>query len=338
MRIDPGIAAKYTRTELSGGELLVTLVGTVGEVAIAPRELAGWNVARAVAVVRPKGVTAEWLRYCFATPMVRSQISSALNTTVQATLNLTDLKKLVVPLSDPTQQRQVSEVLGALDDKIAANRRILAVADDLIRFEYDRLELSSGLTISSIAEEQKVKVEPSEIVPDGIYIGLEHIDKRFLWPTRTGRGSDVTSTKSAFVRGDTLFGKLRPYFHKVVAAPGEGVCSTDIIVIRPKCPELSTLVAAACSSDSVVAAAVQNSNGTRMPRAKWIDIADCSVPDPDSHAVERFVSLSSAVAERCFAAVAEIEVLARTRDELLPLLMDGRITVSQAADAVAAAL
>jgi type I restriction enzyme S subunit len=192
-----------------------------------------------------------------------------------------------------------------------------------------------GSTIGSIAEEQKLKVEPSQNVPDGTYIGLEHIDRRFLWPIRTGQVSDVTSTKSAFAVGDTLFGKLRPYFHKVVVAPGEGVCSTDIIVIRPKRPELSLLVAASCSSDAVVASAVQNSNGTRMPRAKWIDIADCSVPDPDSPAVERFVSLSSAVAERCLAAVAEIEVLARTRDELLPLLMNGRISVRQAADTAA---
>lgn len=50
-RISPQIAAAYPRTQLEGGELLITLVGTIGRAAIAPSELRGANVARAVAVV-----------------------------------------------------------------------------------------------------------------------------------------------------------------------------------------------------------------------------------------------------------------------------------------------
>ena len=49
--VDPAIEAAYARTRLEGGELLLTLVGTVGEAAVVPPELAGWNVARAVAVI-----------------------------------------------------------------------------------------------------------------------------------------------------------------------------------------------------------------------------------------------------------------------------------------------
>src|SRR5690606_36791412 len=45
------IASKYERPRLRGGEVLLTLVGTVGETAIVPPELAGWNTARAVAVI-----------------------------------------------------------------------------------------------------------------------------------------------------------------------------------------------------------------------------------------------------------------------------------------------
>ncbi len=76
--------------------------------------------------------------------------------------------------------------------------------------------------------------------------------------------------------------------------------------------------------------AVQNSNGTRMPRAKWVDIADFSVPDPGLEETKAFVDFVDAVRLRCLAAVRENAVLATARDELLPLLMDGRITVKEA--------
>ncbi len=51
LRVAPEIASQYRRTRLRGGELLLTLVGTVGEAAIAPPEVKDWNTARAVAVV-----------------------------------------------------------------------------------------------------------------------------------------------------------------------------------------------------------------------------------------------------------------------------------------------
>src|SRR5439155_12278068 len=43
---------EYRRTELQGGELLMTLVGNVGQCAVVPQSMAGWNTARAVAVMR----------------------------------------------------------------------------------------------------------------------------------------------------------------------------------------------------------------------------------------------------------------------------------------------
>jgi type I restriction enzyme, R subunit len=51
LRVSPEIEAAYARTRLKGSELLLTLVGTVGETAVVPDALVGWNVARAVAVI-----------------------------------------------------------------------------------------------------------------------------------------------------------------------------------------------------------------------------------------------------------------------------------------------
>ena len=49
MRVDPVIEKRHSRTRLRGGEVLLSLVGSVGMCAVAPDELEGWNTARAVA-------------------------------------------------------------------------------------------------------------------------------------------------------------------------------------------------------------------------------------------------------------------------------------------------
>jgi type I restriction enzyme S subunit len=53
MRIAPEIDYSHRRTKLHGGEIVLSLVGTTGSVAIVPDKLKGWNVARAIAVIRP---------------------------------------------------------------------------------------------------------------------------------------------------------------------------------------------------------------------------------------------------------------------------------------------
>ncbi|OFM84113.1 hypothetical protein HMPREF2651_08555 [Corynebacterium sp. HMSC063A05] len=72
-----------------------------------------------------------------------------------------------------------------------------------------------------------------------------------------------------------------------------------------------------------------------MPRAKWADLAQCEVPDPNSPDVIDFCQFGESIYQASKAAIKENQVLARTRDELLPLLMSGKITVAEAEEAVA---
>ncbi|MFY7940001.1 MAG: restriction endonuclease subunit S, partial [Burkholderiaceae bacterium] len=88
-------------------------------------DLVGWNVARAVAVIRPsKDVSAKWLTICLQSEEARQFLDGRANTTVQKTLNLGDVKRVPIPVPPEKVRWGIESMITALDDKIDLNRRI----------------------------------------------------------------------------------------------------------------------------------------------------------------------------------------------------------------------
>ena len=120
-------------------------------------------------------------------------------------------------------------------------------------------------------------VSPSDL-DDTPYIGLEHIGENTLSLVGYDVASSVTSTKSRFKRGDILFGKLRCYFRKVVRAPFDGICSTDIWVTRAKEGVDQGFLYYCMASQSFIDFADSGSEGTRMPRTTWEWVSQYKIP------------------------------------------------------------
>lgn len=106
------------------------------------------------------------------------------------------------------------------------------------------------------------------------YIGLEHIDQETLRLNSVGISSDVTSNKFRFNTNDILFGKLRPYFRKVVQPSFDGICSTDIWVFRAKKDFSQKYLFYFLANWDFVNTANGTESGTRMPRADWNFLKD----------------------------------------------------------------
>ena len=123
-------------------------------------------------------------------------------------------------------------------------------------------------TIAACAALVRDTVSPADCgqIP---YIGLEHIGEGTLQLTGLGAASKVVSPKTRFKRGDILFGKLRPYFRKVVRPQFDGICSTDIWVVRPSSGVDAGYLFYLMASQAFIEIATRGSEGTRMPRAKW---------------------------------------------------------------------
>jgi type I restriction enzyme S subunit len=123
-RISPEKHSEYRRTELAGGELLISLVGDVGRCAIVPSSMAGWNAARAVAVLRFQSESeANFVRACLLSPPFQHLMRAWSTTTVQATLNLKEIRQIPLPWPPSSMRSTIAHILGTLDHKIELNRR-----------------------------------------------------------------------------------------------------------------------------------------------------------------------------------------------------------------------
>lgn len=121
------IDARYTRTRLVGGELVISLVGSVGKTAIVPKTFAGCNLVRATGLIDIKDeILAKWVKYYIDSPQGQAYINSNVNTTVQVTLNIKSLSDMPIPLPDHAIREKIVAILSSLDDKIELNRRINA--------------------------------------------------------------------------------------------------------------------------------------------------------------------------------------------------------------------
>lgn len=159
-----------------------------------------------------------------------------------------------------------------------------------------------------------------------------------MWLQDCGTSADVSSAKSCFRSGDILFGKLRPYFHKVVTAPEAGICSTDVLVLAPKEDRFAGFALAGVSDDLVVQLATAASEGTRMPRTSWKDLSNVEIVWPGDVAAETFSNTVQSLRNHVIGCLAENKTLAETRDALLPQLMSGKLRVREAEALVEAAV
>ena len=186
----------------------------------------------------------------------------------------------------------------------------------------------SDTTLGDTCADLRETVSPDALEPDTPYIGLEHIPRRSISLKEWGAAEAVTSTKLRYKVGDILFGKIRPYFHKVGIAFTDGVASSDAIVIRANTDELRSLVLMVVSSDEFVAEASQTMReGSKMPRADWKHMIKYPVILPPPGLLADFTETVTAITDQLRNLCFQNQKLRAARDLLLPKLMSGELAV-----------
>lgn len=131
------VSRSYRRTLLRGGELLISLVGNPGEVAIASDTLKDANIARQVGLIPlDKSVNSKYVMYYLMSPQGRSQLFMRTQGAVQQVINLADIKKVPIRIITRKDQDRIASILSAYDDLIENNRRRIALLEEAARQLY----------------------------------------------------------------------------------------------------------------------------------------------------------------------------------------------------------
>jgi type I restriction enzyme, S subunit len=110
--ISPGQSAEYRRTAVNAGDLIVSVVGTIGRCFIVPPSLVGANLSRALARVQLKPtLIARFLEYCLHANSFGSFVELVPSGTDQRVLNLGDLAAYVVGVPPADEQRAITAFL-----------------------------------------------------------------------------------------------------------------------------------------------------------------------------------------------------------------------------------
>lgn len=265
-----------------------------------------------------------------------------------ASLNQDIIKRIPLRLPSISTQAQIIEVLSVYDDLIENNTRRIAILEEMARRLYDewfvhfrfpgheKAEFDGDLPrgwrtvdLGALVDDRRDAVHPDSLDPSTPYVGLEHIPRRSITLREWSEASTVQSTKLIFREDDILFGKIRPYFHKVVLASFGGVTSSDTIVLRAYSADHLAIAALCASSDAFVDYATQTSNGTKMPRADWKVLKSYPVAQPDNVLLARFNGFVLPLFATLKALNRKNANLHAQRDLLLPKLIAGEINVSE---------
>ena len=316
--------AKYIRTRLHGGELIISVVGTIGKTAIVPKSFAGCNLVRATALIDIEdALLSKWVKYYIDSPYGQSYIEQNLNTTVQPTLNIRSLEKMSIPLYDAEYMKKIVILLSSLDEKIAINREINDNLEQQVSALYqswfEDFEPSNGIcpehwsyqelsTIANIVSGKRPPIK-SEVCNQETSIPIVGA------ASIMGFTSQSNHTDKILVTG-------RVGTHGVVQRFNVPCWTSDnTLVITSPFYEFTNQILCRIDYSSM-------NRGSTQPLITQGDMKKVIVLIPDEKTLAKFEEFAGSLMAKWEANNHENIQLALLRDSLLPKLMSGEIDVS----------
>ncbi|WP_353649381.1 restriction endonuclease subunit S [Nakamurella sp. A5-74] len=276
--------------------------------------------------------------YYFRSRVGRLSIQTIVQQVAAAGIRGSDLKLLPVPKPPIAEQRAIAEVLGALDDKIAANASTSATAESLLRGHFDKLGLIDLLgTAEASPLSALIDFNPPNPTVTGenpVYLDMQNLPTSSMLASRWGQRSARGGAR--FQNGDTLLARITPClenrktgFVDFLSDGAVAIGSTEFVVMRTRVghhPSLSFFIA---TDEAFRSFAIQQMIGTSgRQRVSARDLVDYPI---FAHAdLSAFDALAEKIVPLLGSLRDESNVLATLRDTLLPELMSGRLRVKDA--------
>jgi len=298
-------------------------------------------------VLRPAtGVDSRYLFYLSATPAFSKFATRASDGTRMPRAQWTHVANYPVLLPPLSEQRAIAEVLGALDDKIEANRRVaeysrrLAIAEGI-----DCLSRFPGrlVALEQVATTVKgVSYRSEDLVPGGGWlVSLKCVGRDGSFRANGLKPFSGVAKVSQFVEeGDILVAQTdltqraevigRPIRIAKLGLIGHLVASLDFVIVRPESGLANETLFAILSQQEFRDHALGYCNGTTVlhMNSRGVPSFEFALPPPEG--IAQITSVMRPLLKRSDTAQRESQLLEQLRDTLLPKLLSGELRVRDA--------
>jgi type I restriction enzyme, S subunit len=279
----------------------------------------------------------------YSLDLMKERFRAVTRGTTQDNLSLDKLLSFPIPTPKPAIQHRIGDILSAYDDLMENCRQQIRILERMARRVYRewfyREQSASENATTTFGEICEALRHPfndhlHRLLP---LVDLSRIPQRSIAPTSSGTSGELTTSRIIFERGDTLFGAIRSYLHKVVAVHFRGVTNTSVLVLRPKQQMFRSLVAIIASDEDTIRWAASHSSGTKMPVISWDVFQSMPIPTSNAELARRLEQIVGPMLDRIALLTDQIQNLRRTRDLLFPRLLTGQIDLRTAEEQQAAA-
>ncbi len=323
---------KWMPVPLQEGDVILTSEAPLGKTAFVPSN-DPLVLGQRLFALRGKAdvIDNAYLRYWLESEVGQAQLAGRASGTTVLGIRQALLRKVEIDLPPFKAQRSVGKFLKALDDKIAANSRIIKIATHLniklvekaVTKELEHLQNLADITMGSSPKGEFLNEEG---IGEPFFQGVRDFGE--LFPSERVFAEKAVRTAQ---EGDILFAVRAP-IGEVNIAERPCVIGRGIAAIRGKQSHLGLFYLLKGHPELWE---TYQSSGTVFAGINKSDLHNAVIPVlRDSEKLEQQLT---PIHERAMHALRENQVLARTRDELLPLLMSGRITVGEAEEAAGTA-
>ena len=296
--IDASDLDKYM---LEVGDLLMSLTGNVGRVALLQKEMLPAALNQRVACLRLKTdrITKGFLFHILNSDFFEQQCIQASNGVAQKNMSTEWLKDYEIPLYSIDEQLKISEILDKARHIISSRKDELSALDDLIKARFvemfgDLKTNSKGWKIvgfKDCADIDTNMVHNFEGYEDYPHIGIDSIEKETgrLVGYRTIAEDGVISGKYLFTPKHIIYSKIRPNLNKVAMPEFDGLCSADaypILVKEGVCNReyFGYTLRSNCFLDYILAF----SNRTNLPKVNKSQVEGFTLPLPPIEVQNQF--------------------------------------------------
>ncbi len=352
-----GITGYHDEYMVEGQGVVTGRYGTLGEMYYVDGKY--WPHNTALYVTTFKGNDPKYIYYLLTClGRIRTSDKSAV-----PGVNRNELHEVEIPaISDTKQQKKVAEILSALDAKIDCNNRINAELEAMAKTLYDywfvqfdfpdangkpykssggkmvynatlKREIPLGweaTTLASVTPISNDSLNPADFPQKE----FKHFSIPVFDATTTYRvecGDSIGSNKFTVLGTDLLVSKLNPWFSRVIYAMDEvdQICSTELVVWRCPTENLKNFLYLIATSPQFISHCVQSATGTSNSHKRVNPAVMMRFNLPYSAEVaEGLGGRISPIVKKLIINRQENQQLAQLRDWLLPLLMNGQVTVA----------